>query len=128
MEKRLSERRFHRSKFDRFAEAASGFAGRGAFFTGCVAILLVWLVSYPVIGSTDTWQLIVNTITTIITFLLVALLENSQRRTEFAMHTKLNALADALADLMEHQATGDAGDLMEDMEDLRVAAGLEEQT
>jgi hypothetical protein len=40
---------------------------------------------------------------------------------------KLNALADALADLMEHEATGDAGDLMQDMEDLRVAAGLEQR-
>jgi hypothetical protein len=42
------------------------------------------------------------------------------------LQTKLNALADALADLMEHQATGESGDLMNDMEDLRVAAGLEE--
>ena len=90
-------------------------------------ILLVWLLSYPVISDKDTWQLIINTITTIITFLLVALIQNSQRRTEFVLQTKLNALADALADLMEHHATGDLGDLLDDMEDLRVAVGLEEQ-
>lgn len=95
--------------------------------TACVVILLLWLVSYPVIKDKDTWQLIINTVTTIITFLLVALIQNSQRRTEFVQQTKLNAIADALADLMEHQATGEEGDLIDDMEDLRVTVGLEEQ-
>ncbi|MFZ0971505.1 MAG: low affinity iron permease family protein [Solirubrobacteraceae bacterium] len=52
------------------------------------------------ISDKDTWQLIINTVTTIITFLLVALIQNSQRRSEFGLRTKLNALADALADLM----------------------------
>ena len=59
--------------FDRFAQHASDIAGRAAFFTGCVLLILVWVPSYFVFGSLDTWQLVINTATTIITFLLVAL-------------------------------------------------------
>ena len=88
--------------------------------------LVLWLASYAVIQNKDTWQLIINTVTTIITFLLVALLQNAQRRSEIVQQTKLNAIADALADLMEHQATGDAEGLLPDMHDLRRAVGLEE--
>lgn len=126
MPEQVAGRTFERSGFDRFGEAASGFAGRGAFFVGCVSILVLWLVSYFVISDKNTWQLIINTVTTIITFLLVALLQNAQRRGEIVQQTKLNAIADALADLMEHQATGDAEGLMPDMHDLRTAVGLEE--
>ena len=126
MPEQVAGRTFHRSGFDRFGEAASGLAGQGAFFAGCVLILALWLASYVVIQDKDTWQLIINTVTTIITFLLVALLQNAQRRSEIVQQTKLNAIADALADLMEHQATGDADGLLPDMRDLRRAAGLEE--
>ena len=101
-------------------------AGQGAFFTGCVLILVLWLASYVVISNKDTWQLLINTVTTIITFLLVALLQNAQRRGETVQQTKLNAIAEAIADLMEHQATGDAEGLIPDMRELRSAAGLEE--
>lgn len=62
------------------------------------------LASFLLIKSLDTWQLIINTITSIVTFWLVALLQNSQRRSERALHVKLNAIADGLADLMEHLA------------------------
>ena len=126
MPEQVGGRTFHRSAFDRFGEAASNFAGQGAFFAGCIGILVLWLASYFVISNKDTWQLIINTVTTIITFLLVALLQNAQRRGEIVQQTKLNAIADALADLMEHEATGTAGDLMTDMRDLRAAAGLED--
>ena len=87
---------------------------------------MVWLLSFFVISNRDTWQLIINTVTTIITFLLVALLQNSQRRGEIVQQTKLNAIADGLADLMEHQANRDPDDLLADMGELRTAAGLEE--
>jgi low affinity Fe/Cu permease len=127
-DERLSEQHFHRSRFDRFGEAASRVVSRGGFFTFCVAIVLLWLVSYFVIPSKETWQLVINTITTIVTFILVALLQNAQRRSEVALQAKLNAIADGLADLMEHEATGEAGDLMQDMEDLRVSSGLEDRT
>ena len=58
--------------FDRFAEAASEFASHAVFFIGCALIVLLWLPSYFLFGSLNTWQLIINTLTTIITFLLVA--------------------------------------------------------
>jgi hypothetical protein len=90
-----------RSLFDCFAASAAGFASRGLFFTGCVLIVALWLPSVLVLADIDTWQLVVNTITTIITFLLVALLQNTQRRSETGLHQKLNAIADGLADLME---------------------------
>jgi hypothetical protein len=75
----------------------------------------------------DTWQLIINTATTIVTFLLVALLQNSQRRSDEAMHAKLDALADGLADLMAH-AGGEGGALDDDIRELRQAVGLERPT
>ena len=76
--------------------------------------------------SVDTWQLIINTITTIITFLMVALLQNSQTRSDQAIQHKLNALADGLADLMAFLHTGgDGRDLDRDLRDLRAAVGLE---
>ena len=49
------------------------------FFVACVGLVLLWLLSYPLFGSSDTWQLVINTATTIVTFLMVALLQNSQR-------------------------------------------------
>lgn len=66
--------------------------------------MLVWAPSYFLIGDVDTWQLIINTATTIVTFLMVALLQNSQTRSDHAIQHKLNAIADGLADLMEHLA------------------------
>jgi low affinity Fe/Cu permease len=73
-----------------------------------------------------TWQLIINTVTTIITFLLVALLQNSQTRSDQAIQHKLNAIADGLADLMAHAYTGGEGrDLEQDLVELRAAVGLE---
>jgi hypothetical protein len=116
-----------RSLFDRFAASAAAFASRGLFFTACVLIVALWLPSILVLRDINTWQLVINTITTIVTFLLVALLQNTQRRSETALHHKLNAIADGLADLMEHHATGETGDLKADLEDLRAAAGLEER-
>jgi low affinity Fe/Cu permease len=101
MGKRLRPTRRRRlSIFDRFAETASVFASHAAFFIGCTLVVLLWLPSYLIIRDLNTWQLIINTLTTIITFLLVALLQNSQRRSEEAVHLKLDALADGLADLV----------------------------
>ncbi len=112
------------SLFDRFAESASEFASHAAFFIGCVLLVVIWAPSYFVLGNLNTWQLVINTATTIVTFLLVALLQNSQRRSDEAVHEKLDALADGLADLMEHLS--DKGDhLAGDMAELRHAVGVE---
>ena len=114
------------SRFDRFAESASEYVSRGAFFALCVLLIVVWAPSYFVLGNFDTWQLLINTATTIVTFLLVALLQNTGRRSDHAIHHKLDALADGLADLMEHEVYGDTADLRRDIAELKDAVGLEQ--
>ena len=113
--------------FDRFAGAASQVAGRAAFFAFCVLLIVVWAPSILLLRDVDTWQLIINTATTIITFLMVALLQNSQTRNDQAVHHKLNAIADALSDLMVQIASGlPDRDVAQDVKELRAAIGLEE--
>lgn len=117
------------SMFDRFAEAASEFASHAVFFIGCTLLVLLWLPSYFVFRNLNTWQLIINTLTTIITFLLVALLQNSQRRSDQVIHHKLDAIADGLADLMAFQGDDDGdGELSGDIKELRQAVGLEQNS
>jgi low affinity Fe/Cu permease len=112
--------------FDRFAGYAAHVASRAIFFAFCVGLILLWAPSILIIRDIDTWQLIINTATTIITFLMVALLQNSQTRSDQAVQHKLNAIADGLSDLMAHLATGDhAQELEEDVFELRKAVGLE---
>src|SRR6188508_2251184 len=94
------------SFFDRFAEGASKFASRPWFFAMCLALILIWAPSVLILPDIDTWQLIINTATTIVTFLMVALLQNSQRRADEATQHKLNAIADGLADLMHSMSKG----------------------
>jgi hypothetical protein len=113
-----------RSLFDRFAEAASEFASHAVFFIGCVLLVAIWAPSYFVFRNLNTWQLVINTLTTIVTFLLVALLQNSQRRNEVAINRKLDAVADGLADLMEHMSEDD-DQLHQDMDELRRCVGVE---
>jgi hypothetical protein len=113
--------------FDRFAGWASTAASRATFFAFCVLLIIVWAPSIVLLRSVDTWQLVINTATTIITFLMVALLQNSQTRSDQAVQHKLNALADGLADVMDHLATGSGErDLQADMKELRAAVGLED--
>ena len=109
--------------FDRFAGRASLIASRAVFFAICVLLVLVWAPTIFLLRDIDTWQLIINTATTIITFLMVALLQNSQTRSDQAIQHKLNAIADGLADVMSHLADG--GELERDVEELRTAVGLE---
>jgi low affinity Fe/Cu permease len=90
----------HVSVWDRFAGWASATVSRAWFFAFCVALVVVWAPTYFLLRDLDTWQLIINTATTIITFLLVALLQNSQQRADQATQHKLNAMAQGLADLM----------------------------
>jgi low affinity Fe/Cu permease len=113
--------------FDRFAGAASSFASRAPFFAFCVALLIVWAPTVTFL-KVDTWQLIINTITTIVTFLLVALLQNSQTRSDQATQHKLNAIADGLADLMVRVADhyGDET-LHTEIRELKLAVGLEDR-
>jgi low affinity Fe/Cu permease len=114
------------SVFDRFASLTARFTAKPWFFALCVLLVLVWAPSYFIIGSIEIWQLLINTATTIVTFLLVALLQNTQTRADRAVQDKLNAIADALADLMEAQTGGDR-DLRRDIAELKDAVGLEDR-
>jgi low affinity Fe/Cu permease len=114
------------SLFDHFADMVGRFTSRAWFFVFCVAIVVVWAPSYFLFDQVDTWQLIINTLTTIVTFLLVALLQNTQKRSDDAVQHKLNAIAKGLADLMQHASDGEVRrDLERDRRDLLRAVGLE---
>ncbi len=97
--------------FDRFADAASRMASRASFFVFAVALVVVWAPSYWLFGSIDTWQLAINTPTTVGTWLLVALLQNSQRRADLADQHKQNAIAAGLAELMRAMVAQQDGNL-----------------
>lgn len=115
-------------RFDRFAEAASQVVSRAWFFAACVLMVVAWAPSYFVFGQVDTWQLVINTATTIVTFLLVALLQNAQRRGDQATQHKLNAIAAALAESMREQDPDEpAGRLAAARRELIAAVGLEER-
>lgn len=110
--------------FDRFATAASVLFSRASFFTFCVALVVIWAPTYFLLQSLDTWQLIINTVTTIITFLMVALLQNSETRSAKAVQDKLNAIAEALSQVMsEHPSGALDGAITE----LRDSVGLEDR-
>lgn len=78
--------------FTRFATKASMILGRAWVFSVALAGLLLWGISGPLLGFSDTWQLIVNTTTTIITFLMVFIIQNTQNRDNLAMNIKLDAI------------------------------------
>lgn len=80
------------NRFDRFADAVERTVAHAWFFGACVCVVLIWAPSYFIFGNLDTWQLLINTFTTIVTFLLVALLQNTQERFERAQNTRWDAL------------------------------------
>lgn len=110
--------------FDRFAGGAAHVASRAPFFAACVLLILVWAPTVLFLNF-DTWQLLINTATTIVTFLMVALLQNSQTRNDQATQHKLNAIADGLADLMERLAATDDEEFAQEIHELKLAVGLE---
>ena len=82
--------------FTKAASAVARAAGRPITFIVCCLIVIVWAASGPVFGFTDTWQLIINTGTTIITFLMVFLIQNTQNREGAALHAKLDEVIRSL--------------------------------
>jgi low affinity Fe/Cu permease len=78
--------------FVRFAQSVSQFTGQPVTFFIAVATIVVWAISGPLFGFSDTWQLVINTGTTIITFLMVFVIQNTQNRDTAAMQIKLDEL------------------------------------
>jgi low affinity Fe/Cu permease len=81
-----------------FARRSSMILGSAWAFAGAVFVIVVWLITGPTFHFSDTWQLIINTATTIITFLMVFLIQNTQNRDAKAMHLKLDELIRAVKD------------------------------
>jgi low affinity Fe/Cu permease len=88
----MSPRLYVSSPFHRFAQWTARAAGHPAAFGLAALSILVWIVTGPVFGFSDTWQLVVNTATTIVTFLMVFLIQNTQNRDSEAMQLKLDEL------------------------------------
>lgn len=82
--------------FTRFTSAISSILGRPWVFITALALLSAWGISGPILGFSDTWQLIINTSTTIITFLTVFIIQNTQNRDNLAMNIKLDAIMEKL--------------------------------
>jgi len=84
--------------FTRFANATAELAGNPITFILCAAYVVIWACTGPLFGFSDTWQLVINTSTTIITFLMVFLIQNTQNRDNGAIHAKLDELIRAVVD------------------------------
>jgi low affinity Fe/Cu permease len=111
------------SWFSRFAKWTARATGRPGTFTLAVVVIIIWAVTGPLFGFSDTWQLIINTGTTIVTFLMVFLIQSTQNRDSEAMQVKLDELIhvmkgaqNALLDLEE----------LEEEELDRIRAGYQE--
>lgn len=112
--------------FDRvftiIAGRIAGFAGQPLSFVLATALIILWAMTGPVFHYSDTWQLVVNTTTTIITFLMVFLIQNSQNRDAAAMQAKLDELIRALADArsefigIEHKTDREIEQIRADLE------------
>ena len=87
-----------RKAFTQFANKVSEWAGSPYAFFICVFFVVAWALTGPLFGFSDTWQLVINTSTTIITFLMVFLIQNTQNRDNGALHAKLDELIRAMVD------------------------------
>ena len=110
--------------FDRFATYTSERVSKAWFFGLCAVLVLIWVPTFWLWPSIDGWALVINTFTSTITFLLVALLQNTETRAENATQRKLNAIADALADLMDELGE-DNSELRRARKELASAVGVE---
>lgn len=106
--------------FRKFSHRISITVGSPIAFILAAAIIVVWIISGPLFGFSDTWQLVINTGTTIITFLMVFLIQNTQNRDARAMHLKLDELIRAMSGARDSLVD------LEDVSDEEVAGFSEE--
>jgi len=99
----------NKNLFERFANWATNATGSSGAFILAMVVIIVWILTGPIFNYSDTWQLVINTGTTIITFLMVFLIQKTQNKDSKAIHLKLNEL------LASHQG---ASNRMVDIEDL----------
>ena len=115
-----------RNRFEKFVESIQRRVSRAPFFLVCLAIVIIWGVSAPLWPDLKQWQVAIHTISSVLSLLLLVLLENAGRRSEEASQEKLNVLAEALAALMESQSN-QTPDLEDASRKLAEAVGLEER-
>jgi len=107
MKKNLSKK--INDKFDHFSTKATFFLGSSAAFSVAFLVIIFWIISGPIFKFSDTWQLVINTSTTIVTFLMVFLIQRSQNKESLAVQLKLNELV---------ASSKDASNRLIDVEDL----------
>ncbi|WP_409748276.1 low affinity iron permease family protein [Brevundimonas sp.] len=108
--------------FNRLANATARLTGKPLTFALCFLLILAWAVTGPIFGFSQTWQLVINTSTTIVTFLMVFLIQNTQNRDAAAMQAKLDELVYATRTArnrfigIEHLTDTELGEILRDVE------------
>jgi len=111
--------------FQKFAHTTAEVVGHSRAFLVALTVVLVWAVTGPLFHFTDTWQLVINTGTTIVTFLMVFLIQNTQNRDAHAVHLKLDELIRANRNArnallgLESMSDGELAELQHEFETLR---------